>query len=126
MKYIYVITGIQFGYMYGDKKRHKDGTYHSYRIRTSPTQDKRFTIRDQRTWGWYSTLKGAKEALKLYSGAILENSCYTSVVIEKFSEGLCTMPREWWYKWEGTEEEGKYVPGEKPKEFKHICCFGMG
>lgn len=128
-KYVYTITGIRFGYKYANKHRSKDGKYHSFYARTNKTQEKYFTIVDERVWGCCSTLIEAKKTVTKYAPEwILEDMCYTSVVIERYpmTGVVYDPPKEWWYHWEGDEETGKYVPGEKPKEYKGIIGFAMG
>ena len=127
-KYIYAITAMKFGLMYRNKRRSKDKKFHSFCKRTSKSQLEHFTIIRQRTWGWYSTLRSAKLAVtKWASHAILEDLYYPEVVIERIPEGIMSgIPREWWYKWKGSERKGNYVTWEKPEEYKRIGFFAMG
>lgn len=127
MKNIYVITGMHLGYMYANTKRSRDGMYHSYYKRTSPTQRKIFKAIRERTWGWAPTFREARRILRENPHYILEDMDYTTVVIERYHEGLiCRVPQEWWFQWKGSEEKGKFVPCDKPKEFEHVCGWGMG
>lgn len=119
-KYIYVITAMKFGYKYSNNKRSRDGKYHSFEFRTSKTQKEYFTIIRKRTWGWESTLKGAKYAIEHDTGFFLEDMYYPEIVIERIPERyLSEIPKEWWYKWEGTEEKGKYKLWKKPEEYSN-------
>jgi hypothetical protein len=122
---IYVVTTLRFGFKYLNDKRSPDGKYHSFGKRTSKSQRKYFTIIDERTWGWYSTLAKAKESVEHNYGDMYEGD-YSHAVIEKTPEGiLCGghMPKEWWYQWRGTWEKGKYVPWKKPKEYDNVISF---
>lgn len=110
--------------MYADKKRGKDGIYHSYRKRTKKDQKEYFTIVERRTWGWVHDFKTADECIRTNMCDLYEG-CYNMIVIEKVPEHLVVnVPaKEWWYKWEGTWEEGGYVPSEKPEEYHNIVSF---
>lgn len=122
---IYVITAIEFGFKYANPKRSDDGKYHSYFARTSEDQKEYFTIRNKRTWGWYSDLKTAKESVEMNNADIYEGQ-YNHAVIEEVAEGILfggDIPKEWWYKWEGTWEEGGYKPAEKPGEYLGVMGF---
>lgn len=124
-KFVYVVTTIQFGDKYINKTRSKDGIYHSYRLRTSPSQKKYFGIIDKRTWGWYNDIKDAKEVIEMNSCDIYEGN-YTYALIEKIDEGVVfgmSIPEEHWYKWKGTWEKGGYKPAKKPKQYSHIIHF---
>ena len=79
-----------------------------------------------RCFGWFSSLKQAKEAVEKNHGDIHEYS-YLYVVIEKNSDGFrFEIPTEWWYKWNGTHERGGYIPIDKPKEIQQTIGWGMG
>jgi hypothetical protein len=122
---IYVVTTLQFGFKYINRKRSGDGKYHSYEKRISPSQKEYFTIVRERTWGWYSTLDKAKEAVEKNYGDMYEND-YNYAVIERTPEGILwggDIPKEWWYKWQGSWEKGKYVPWKKPSEYDTVIGF---
>jgi hypothetical protein len=122
---VYVVTTMRFGYKWFNKTRSKDGYYHSYYKQTSPNQEKYFSTLSHRTWGWYSKLKDAQECVNLNSCDIYEGE-YNYAVIEEISEGVLQggeIPKEWWYKWEGDWETGKYKPCEKPKEYEGYIVF---
>ena len=129
IKYIYVVTTVRFGYKWSSKRRNADGIYHSYRKQTHPNQHKHFTIIDKRTWGWFSELKDAKRAIKENWADMYEGD-YEYAVIEKTAEGILhggRLPREWWFKWEGSWEKGGYKPGDfKPQEYHNVIGFGLG
>jgi len=126
-KYIYTITAMKFGLKYSNTNRSKDGYFHSFERRTSPTQKKHFTIIRKRTWGWFDSLKNAQKAVSADGNFILENMYFPEVVIEKIANGfLFDIPKEWWYKWQGTEKKGKYKPWKKPKQYKNVIGFSMG
>jgi len=81
-----------------------------------------------RTFGWFTSLKKAKEAVENNYADIHEYS-YLYVIIEKTKEGVYggfELPKEYWYKWDGSHDGGKYVPIEKPDELKRVVCWGFG
>jgi hypothetical protein len=121
---IYVITTIQFGYKYINNKKSGDGKYHSFEKRTNQTQSKYFTIVRDRTWGWYTKLEYAQDAIKINACDIYEDGYYSHAVIEEMEEGILAYPiKETWYKWKGSIRKGGYKPGRKPREFKNIAGF---
>lgn len=124
IKKIYIITTVSMGMKYANKKRSPDGVYRSYLKRTSPNQEEYYTIRDRRTWGWFTDLKIAKKAVEENWGDIFEG-LYWMAVIEETPEGIVTnLPtKEYWFKWKGTWENGSYKPIKKPKECKDIVGF---
>jgi len=120
IKWIYMVTGIKFGYEYTDAETSPDGRYHSYRVRTKKTQKRHFTITDKRLWGWFQTLKDAKEAVANNWSDMYEEGSYPEVVIEEVGEGLLSYETyEWWYKW----KNGGYKPWKKPKSYRNIVGF---
>lgn len=126
VKPIYVITTMMFGFKYGNTTRSKDGIYHSFLKRTSPTQRKYFTIVRERTWGWYPTLEEAKEAVERNYADLYEDGYYPQAVIEEICPGVlqgCETPKEWWYEWKGTRQKGAYKSWQKPKDFNNIVGF---
>lgn len=129
MNYIYVITSIDIGYKYINKKPSPDGLYHSYLKRTSKNQKKYLTIRNQRAWGYFFDLKIAKKCVEENWGNLFEFR-YNYVVIERIKEGLLTVPhKEWWYKWVYSNRKthkGKFIPAKKPSEYTNIVGFGLG
>lgn len=85
---------------------------------------------NNRTPGFFLTLEDAKECVEENWGDIHETG-YDHVVIEKMPEGLyggitIGNNKEWWYKWEGDRDEGKYVEIEKPECTKGTCNWGIG
>lgn len=79
-----------------------------------------------RCFGWFSSLKKAKTAVENNCFDIHEYS-YMYAVIEKSEDGFrIGIPKEWWYKWEGSHEEGHYSPIEKPEELKMVIHWGIG
>lgn len=78
-----------------------------------------------------SVLERAVQIVEHNLGDIHETD-YTYAVIETieadvlyggFSKGM----KEWWYKWEGDRDTGKYVSCEKPEEYRkpvNIVRFG--
>lgn len=125
LKVAYVVTTLDFGLKYFNIKRSKDGYFHSFYKRTSKSQRERFTITKSRTWGWYSSLEEAQKC-------VLENHCdiyegdYNYAVIEEVKEGVLhglACPKEWWYKWKGSWENGSYKPWKKPKEYDNVIFF---
>ena len=116
MKYIYVLTckhGIPT-YAWPKKDWPKDEKEHS-------------RLNSSRTFGWFSSLKRAKEAIEL-DGEWYHEEEFMLAVIEKVSEGaMCgDIPKEWWYEWTGGHENGKYVPIDKPEVLKQTIAWGMG
>jgi len=127
VKKIYVITAMRFGYEYTVQKPFPDGRYYSFRTPFQKGMKKHFTILEQRTWGWCSTLKNAKLMVTEWASEWILDNSLTEVVIEEFKEGICCYePKEWWYKWHGTSEKGKYKPWKKPEQYSHTIGFGMG
>lgn len=125
VKPIYVITTMRIGFKYGNNTRSKDGIYHSYLKRTSPSQKKYLTIIRKRTWGWYPDLEQAQEALEKNYGDMFEGE-YQYGVIEEVPFGVMWGggdTKEVWYKWKGSWEEGQYLPCDKPDEYKNVICF---
>lgn len=122
---IYFITVLRFGNMYQSPKRHKDGTFHSYRKRTAKNQKEYFTILSSRTWSWHTNFEDAERCVLNNITDIAEFE-YTYAVIEEVYEGYCwgmKIPKEWWFKWEGTWEDGGYKPDKKPEDYGHVVCF---
>lgn len=84
----------------------------------------------QRTWMWWSELETAQKAVKENWSDLYEGE-YEYVVIEKYPEGhSCGIAAldgqtEWWYKWEGTWDDGHYESIEKPEMFENTIGFGM-
>jgi hypothetical protein len=82
-------------------------------------------ITHHRTVGWFPTFN-------LADYAVVNNCCdiYETgnqfAVIEEIGFGLYACPpiREFWYKFD--KEQDKYVPIDKPKEFKNIVNFSIG
>lgn len=125
-KKVYVVTTLKFGWKYINAIRSKDGKYHSFEMRTSPTQKRYFTIIRSRTWGWFADLATAKKSLAQNWADMFEMGYYPHGVIEEIYEGIlhgATIPKEWWYKWEGTCQKGKYKPWKKPKQYDHVIGF---
>jgi hypothetical protein len=129
-KEIFIITSIHFGYIYINKKRSGDGVYHSFRKRTSKTQKKYFSIKESRTWRWFTDFKTAeKSVLENWDDIFEGNLSYA--VIERVPEGTVTSipTEEYWYKWEGPwpmTEDGKiggYKPEAKKPKYDHIVQF---
>jgi hypothetical protein len=122
-EYIYIVTGLRFGYKFINRHRSPDGLFHSYRKRFSKSQKKFFAIISSRTFGWYPNLKTAKKCVEKNWSDIHEQE-YEMAVIERVSSGCFSFPiLEWWYKWVGNHDNGSYIPGEKPKRFKNIISF---
>jgi hypothetical protein len=127
---IFIVTSMDLGYMYTNKRRSVDGIYHSYRKRLSKSQTKHFTTKENRTWGWFTDFKTAEKSVLENWGDIFEGNL-SYAVIERVPEGAVTnIPtEEYWYKWEGpwpmTENEkiGGYKPAKKPNQYKNIICF---
>jgi len=127
---IYIITSINFGYKYINKRRSRDGIFRSYLKRTSPSQEKYFTIKNRRTWGWFTSFKKAEQSVLENWGDIFEGE-FGWAVIEKVEEGtVINVPtKETWYKWEGPwpmTDKGKiggYKPAKKPKKYEGIIGF---
>lgn len=128
-KKIYLVTALCFGYKYSNKKRSKDGIYHSYLKRTSPSQREYFTIINKRTFYWFSTLVDAQKCIKRNYYDMCEAVSFPEAVIEEVFEGggVYDVPRkEWWYKWKGSYKKGGYKPWKKPKEYHNVVGFGIG
>lgn len=90
--------------------------------------DNRRAQQNHRTPGFFLTLEEAKQCVEENWGDIHETG-YEYVVIEKTPPGLYTggfIEEEWWYRWEGDRDEGKYVETEKPECTKCIVGWGIG
>ena len=125
LNHVYVVTTLRFGYKYGNRKRSGDGRFHSFYKRTSKTQRKYFTTVSERTWGWYKSLEEAQKCVEENWCDIYEGE-YTHAVIERISEGVlhaADTPDEWWYKWHGTWEKGRYKKWKKPEQYSNIICL---
>jgi hypothetical protein len=72
-----------------------------------------------RCWGWYLSLKKAKEAVAVNTGDMAEGCYYTHCLIEEISEGIPVIPmRECWYKWipeKNNQYRGRWKRCKKPK-----------
>lgn len=86
----------------------------------------------RRAFGWFSSLKKAKEAVENNYCDIHECS-YKYAIIEKTVEGFhCGLNyyKEYWYQWEGDDwrgsDAGKFVPINKPSELEKIISWGLG
>lgn len=130
-KIIYIITTIDFGYKYANRRCSADGIYHSFRKRTNKTQRKHFAIRECRTWGWFTDFKTAEQSVLENWGDICEGNLVYAV-IEEVPEGTVTnIPtKEFWYKWRGQwpmTDKGKiggYKPiKEKPAQYSNVVGF---
>ena len=122
-KLIYTTTGIRFGMKYINKNKSGDGLYHSYRKRLSKSQKEYFTIISSRTWGWFPNLKEAQQAVDGNYGDMYEGE-FSTLVIEEVPDGVMGIPKnEWWYEWEGTWEEGKYILSKKPEDYENVVSF---
>ena len=76
---------------------------------------------------WYPTLFDAQSCIEQNWGDIYERGHYNHAVIEETLSGLYPyVKEEYWYKWEGSEEEGGYLPCHKPEDFKCVVNFGIG
>lgn len=83
---------------------------------------------NSRCFGWHPSLKKAKETVENNYSDIHEYS-YKYAVIEKVADGMrmgLERPGEWWYEWEGSHEDGKYVAINKPRELKGVIGWGTG
>ena len=79
---------------------------------------------DSRCVGYFATFERAEEALAENECDINEADTYPLAVIERVQEGLYPATEELWYKWNGLL--GRYVPCDKPDQFKNFCNFGIG
>ena len=82
-----------------------------------------------RTFGWYPSLRKAREAIETNDGDMHEYS-YKYAVIEKTADGVHAGWRqgakEYWYEWMGKDEDGQFEPREKPEELKMVVGWGIG
>ena len=91
-----------------------------------PSEEHRLNSR--RVFGWFPSLKKAKDAVELDGGFIYEY-LFNFAVIEKIAEGLhggFEIPLEWWYEWERDHEKGHYLPIDKPEALTGVIGFSMG
>ena len=89
---------------------------------------KRIISNNSRCFGWYPSFEEAQETVENNYSDIHEYS-YKYAVIEKMADGMrlgFERPEEWWYEWEGSHEDGKYVKINKPKELKGVIGWGIG
>lgn len=72
------------------------------------------------------TLDHAKRIVESNSCDIAERG-YTYAIIEEYElpHFYQTPLNEWWYKWEGSWDDGKYVACEKPEKWKNVVSWGM-
>jgi hypothetical protein len=76
-----------------------------------------------RTFGYYSTLENAKEAVTVNRGEMHE-CLYNFIVIEAIDEGIHkSCSAEYWYKW---TEDGWSRLYDKPEQFFGICNWAFG
>lgn len=125
-KAIYIVSTMRFGYMYGNRRRSRDGIYRSYRKRTAKGQEKYISIVSGRTWGWFISFREAEKSVLENWGDIYEGE-YSTALIEEVPEGsVINLPtREYWYQWEGTEENGEYVRSFEavPEEYNNVVSY---
>ena len=82
--------------------------------------------RSSRTWGWFGTFEDAVEVIEKNISDIWE-CFYEYAMIDEVPEGICTFPRqEWWWKWEGDDKTGKYIPTTRPEDFKQVVGMSVG
>jgi len=89
---------------------------------------------NSRCWGWYPTLKRAKDAVEHNEGDMAEGGTFNYTVIEKCPEGtlgVCSMnnleeSQVQWYLWKRkprTTYEGKWIPIQQPKWARGVIGY---
>lgn len=75
-----------------------------------------------------STFRRAKEIVETNEGDIYEYSYRLAVIEATVADWLYGgfTNEQYWYVWEGTSEDGSYVPIERPKAYENISNFGIG
>ena len=77
-----------------------------------------------RTFGWYSDMDGALEAVKNNDGEIHECR-YDYAVIEEVKEGIFAITvREFWFKW--NNKKSSFISIRKPKGTMNTINWGIG
>ncbi|MFW6219937.1 MAG: hypothetical protein ACOC33_03775 [bacterium] len=120
MKSIYLITAMKLGFKYLNIRRSKDGYFHSYYKRTSPSQRESFRVIDKITPCWYQDINDAIEHVT-NNMCDLHEDCYNYVVIEEVEEGGFCDIKELWFKWD--KYKNRYVSIEKPTELQNVIAF---
>jgi hypothetical protein len=88
-------------------------------------EGERAGITSSRTVAMCTRLERARQIVEGNEGDIFETT-ERLVVISTLSSDVvygavgCPDYQEWWYRWEGTWQDGRYVPTEKPEEFRHV------
>jgi hypothetical protein len=70
-----------------------------------------------------TTQERAEEIILGNENDIMETDAEYAVVEElpmDYTYPVGERDLQWWYKWEGTYEDGKFVKCEKPKQFENI------
>lgn len=76
------------------------------------------------TFGWYSKLSLALDAVKK-NDCDFHEAVYQYIVVEEVKEGDFGMAiKEWWFKWD--KKEKKFLPISKPKETLGTINWGIG
>ena len=82
--------------------------------------------RSSRVWGWFEKFEDAVEVIEKNISDIWEYY-YEYAMIEEVPEGICALSRqEWWWKWEGKDIDGKYIPTTRPEDFEQTVCMSIG
>ena len=79
------------------------------------------------TFGFFKELEDAKYTVESNDCDINEGGYYKYMVIEYIDDGYCypTAAEIAWYRWEGTEEKGKYIDIPKPDSTRSTCNFAF-
>lgn len=116
-KYIYTITGLA-----------GIATFYLAKKDWPKTKKEQNILNSWRCFGWISNLKTAKLIVE-NNDCDIHEYFYKYIVIEKIADGMhggFKIPKEWWYEWVSSNEEGHYISIEKPEELKHTINFGLG
>lgn len=89
--------------------------------------DLKLPLPRSRTFGFFKELEDAKYAVESNEGDINAGGYYKYIVIEYIDDGYCypTAAEIAWYRWEGTEENGKYIDIPKPDSTRSTCNFAF-
>lgn len=85
-------------------------------------------VTDLRKVGWYFLKEDAIQSVELNEFDMNECLSYPYAVVEGIGQGnYPTSFEQIWFKWEGSEREGKYVKlDEIPEEFKNVVNWNIG
>lgn len=82
-----------------------------------------------RCWGWWPTLKEARESVKC-NDCDMHETDFEYLVIESVSPYMLAAAQETyskeWYRWSGNNDTGKWGAIKEPEWSKSIIGYGIG